>query len=134
MLANDSTPITGQTLTITAVTQGSQGGTVAIAAGGGSVTYTPAAASWATRRSPTRSAAATGTDQATVTMHVLEYTPRSISGNLNYFKTSLGGLKVDLVGTDDFGEPVNLDTNALADGSFSFDNLAPGDYSVYAPQ
>jgi uncharacterized repeat protein (TIGR01451 family)/uncharacterized protein (TIGR03382 family) len=43
VLANDSTaPDSGETLIVTAVTQGSQGGTVTIEDGGARVTYTPA--------------------------------------------------------------------------------------------
>ncbi len=92
VLSNDSVPTGGQPLTITAVTQGSQGGTVEIAADKGSVTYRPAAG-FKGDETFTYTAGTGGgaTDQATVTIHVLEYTPRNISGTLNYASALLGG-------------------------------------------
>lgn len=134
VLANDLTPISGQTLTITAVTQGSHG-TVSVASGGGSVTYTPAADFVGDDTFTYTISAGSATDQATVTVHVLGYTPRDISGVVNYVSTyRLGGLSVDLVGTDEAGTTVTRAMSANADGSFSFDDLAPGQYSVYAIQ
>ena len=55
------------------------------------------------------------TDQATVTIHVREYTPRSISGNVLTRTALLGGMKIDLTGTDEFAKPVALSTT-LAGG------------------
>ncbi len=135
VLANDLTPVGGQTPTITAVTQGSHG-TVSITAGGGSVSYTPAADYTGNDTFTYTVTAGNGaTSQATVTVRVLDYTPRSIEGYLAYNHVSrLGGLRVDLIGTAESGAAVTLNTNAAADGSFSFDGLAPGEYSVYALQ
>ena len=75
VLANDSiAPDTGETLTITAVTQGSQGGTVQIAADKGSVSYKPAAGYKGDETfTYTISDGNGGTDQATVTIHVLPF-------------------------------------------------------------
>lgn len=134
VLANDLTPISGQTLTITAATQGSHG-TVNVATGGGSVTYTPAADFVGDDTFTYTISAGSATDQATVTVHVLGYTPRDISGVVNFISTyRLGGLGVDLVGTDEAGATVTRAMSTNADGSFSFDDLAPGQYSVYAIQ
>ena len=47
---------------------------------------------------------------------------------------SLGGMKIDLTGTDEFAKPVTLSTMSAADGTFVFNDLAPGNYSLYAIQ
>src|SRR5690606_23626181 len=68
------TPATGQALTITAVTQGSQGGTVTVAADKKSVSYSPAAGFQGDETfTYTVSAGTAGTDQATVTVHVVPF-------------------------------------------------------------
>ncbi len=136
VLANDSfAPDTGETLTITAVTPGTKGGSVQIATGSKSVTYTPATGYKGDETfTYTISDGNGGTAQATVTIRVLEYTPRSISGNVMTHMASLGGMRIDLTGTDEFAKPVTLSTTSLADGTYSFRDLAPGDYSVFAIQ
>jgi len=135
VLANDLTPAAGQTLTITGVTQGSQGGTVTLATDGLSVSYQPATDFTGDDTFTYTVQAGDGaTDQATVTVQVLAYTPRSISGHLEYYDSRLGGLKVDLIGTDESGTAVTKNLSTWADGSFSFKDLAPGQYSVYAVQ
>ena len=44
-------------------------------------------------------------------------------------ESPIPGTQVTLTGTDDLGNPVNQSTNTLADGSYYFGNLRPGDYS-----
>ncbi len=136
VLGNDAfAPDTGETLTITAVTQGTQQGVVQIAANSRSVTYQPKAGYKGDETfTYTISDGNGGTAQATVTIHVLEYTPRSISGNVATRFTALGGMKIDLTGTDEFSNAVTMSTHSLADGTFAFDDMAPGNYSLYAIQ
>jgi hypothetical protein len=71
VLANDSiAPDVGETLTITAVTQGANG-SVAITGGGSAVSYTPSANFWGTDQfTYTVSDGNGGTDTATVTVNV----------------------------------------------------------------
>ncbi len=70
VLTNDLL-ITGTTLTVTAVTQPASGGSVAIANGGGSVTFTPAAGfSGTTQFTYTASNGLGNSDTATVTVNV----------------------------------------------------------------
>lgn len=136
VLSNDTiAPDVGETLTITAVTQGTQGGSVQIAADQRSVTYTPVAGYEGTETfTYTISDGNGGTDQATVTVRVLEYTPRSISGVVAANGAQLGGMPIDLVGTDEFGNAITRNTVSLADGTFSFSELAPGNYTVHTIQ
>ncbi len=136
VLANDSiAPDAGETLTITAVTQGTQNGTVLLAADSRSVTYKPADGYKGDETfTYTISDGNGGTATATVTIHVLEYTPRSVSGNVMTTRAALGGMKIDLTGTDEFAKPVTLSTLSEADGTFVFHDLAPGSYSLYAIQ
>jgi hypothetical protein len=42
----------------------------------------------------------------------------------------LGGVTINLTGTDDRGDPVSLSQQTAADGSYSFGNLRPGNYSL----
>jgi cyclophilin family peptidyl-prolyl cis-trans isomerase len=136
VLSNDTIlPDVGETLTITAVTQGTQGGSVQIAAGQQSITYTPVAGYVGTETfTYTVSDGNGGTDQATVTVRVLEYTPRSISGYVGANGDLLGGMAIDLVGTDEFANPVTRSTVSRADGTFTFNDLAPGNYTVHTIQ
>jgi cyclophilin family peptidyl-prolyl cis-trans isomerase len=136
VLANDTIlPDVGETLTITAVTQGTQGGSVQIAADLRRLTYTPAAGFEGNETfTYTVSDGNGGTDQATVTIRVLEYTPRSVSGYVGANGTSLGGMTMNLVGSDEFANAVSRSTVSLADGTFAFDDLAPGSYTLHTIQ
>jgi hypothetical protein len=68
----------------------------------------------------------------------------SIAGNVYYDANNDGvfqntespipGTQVTLTGTDDLGNPVNQSTNTLADGSYYFGNLRPGDYKLTESQ
>ena len=79
------------------------------------------------------------TDDGVIVVDVKDFVPSSISGVVYGEETSnttidpnerfLGGVAVRLQGTA-LGEPVDITTYTLADGSYSFDNLAPGNYRV----
>ncbi|MDO9226346.1 MAG: SdrD B-like domain-containing protein [Pseudomonadota bacterium] len=49
-------------------------------------------------------------------------------------ETAIPGATVTLTGTDDLGNPVSASTTTAADGSYSFDNLRPGSYTVTETQ
>lgn len=136
VLANDSIlPDVGETLTITAVTQPTQGGSVQIAVDGLSVTYQPAAGFEGNDTfTYTISDGNGGTDQATVTVRVLQYTPRSLSGSVKANGAPLGGMTIDLVGSDDFDNPVTRRAITRPDGTFAIADLAPGEYTVHTIQ
>jgi hypothetical protein len=75
----------------------------------------------------------------TINVDVKDFVPSSISGvvygeetgntNIDDNERFLSGVAVRLQGTA-LGEPVDVTTYTLADGSYSFDNLAPGNYRV----
>ncbi len=44
------------------------------------------------------------------------------------------GVTITLTGTDDLGNPVNLITTTAADGTYSFNNLRPGTYTITESQ
>jgi len=48
-------------------------------------------------------------------------------------ETGLGGVTLVLTGTDDLGQPVNITVVTGADGSYSFNNLRPGNYVITQP-
>lgn len=82
VLANDSiTPDAGETLTITALGATSAGGTVTIAQGGGSVTYTPATGFTGTETFTytIRDGALTATATATVTVESIDDPPTAVA-------------------------------------------------------
>ena len=136
VLANDTfDPHFGQTLTIVAVTQGSQGGTMQVAADKRSVLYTPVAGFTGTETFTYTiddgSGEQSSTDQATVTISVLEYTPRSIGGLVSANGFSLGGMTIDLLRPDESSNTIFKSTVSLADGTYAFSDLAPGSYRVH---
>ncbi len=73
-----------------------------------------------------------------------EILPASIAGNVYYDANNDGvfqntespipGTRVTLTGTDDLGNAVNTSTNTLADGSYFFGDLRPGDYKLTETQ
>ncbi len=138
VLANDTIePDTGETLIITAVTQGSQGGTIAIAQDGKTVIYTQSTNAslpdtYTETFTYTIDDGSGETDVATVTVTVRPYVPRNISGNVIYAAVprAIGGLNVNLDGTDDFDASVALSYMTMADGSYTFADLAPGNYTI----
>lgn len=132
---DDDAPDEGETLTITSVTQGNQGGTVTIVSNGTALEYTSAAGFEGTETfTYTISDGNGGTDTATVTVVVLEYVPRAVSGNLvlafDNGQSGLGGISIRLHGTDDFGNAVDVTTRTRINGSYHFGDLPPGNYQV----
>lgn len=45
----------------------------------------------------------------------------------------IGGVKITLTGTDDLGNAVSLETTTATDGTFSFEGLRPGTYTLTEP-
>jgi large repetitive protein len=138
VLENDTIfPDVGETLTIVAVTQGSQGGTVTIAAGGQAVLYTPSANTslpdtYTETFTYTISDGSDETDTATVTIQIRPYTARDIGGTVMYSASTLGigGLAVNLQGVDNFNGPVAATSQTMGDGTYKFTDLAPGSYQL----
>lgn len=149
-LANDSTgPAneSGQTLTIIEVfTLPGTRGTVTLN-NDGTITYVPQADfigidsfGYRIRDNGTTNGSADPLEATgTINVDVKDFIPSSISGVVYGEETGnttidnnerfLSGVPIRLVGTA-LGEPVNITTYTLADGSYSFDNLAPGNYRV----
>ena len=73
-----------------------------------------------------------------------ELTPASLAGSVyvdgdndgvrDGGESGIAGATVDLTGTDDLGNPVSSTTTAAADGTYSFTNLRPGDYTITETQ
>ncbi len=150
LLTNDTagpTDESGQTpLTITAVS-GAVNGTVSLNTTTGIITFTPAAnfSGAASFQYTVRDSGPTGgtnvnTGTGTVNVTVRDFVPTSISGRvwvddthdgiINSNERKLGGVEVILTGNA-LGVPIAQRSYiTLADGSYHFDNLAPGQYVV----
>jgi large repetitive protein len=106
VLANDSaSPDTGETLTVSAVTQGNQGGTLQLGAGGSSVRYTPAPNFEGTETfSYTLSDGKGGTAQATATVTVTHtnHNPVATADTLTVVEDS-GATTVNVLANDNDG-------------------------------
>jgi len=141
VLSNDFDVDPGDTFTITSVTQPPSGsGTLAIASGAKSLTYTAPSNTFAGQFTFTYTITdSTGlTDTATVNLTVRSFTPRSISGKVKNAQTGdtalqFQGVQLSLVGTSLTGTEVNQNATIAADGSFQFANLAPGEYRLTRP-
>ena len=148
VLANDTfAPDAGETLTITAVgfngTGGAtqQNGTVAIAADGKSVLYTPAAGfTGADSYSYTISDGNGGTDTANVAVNVIHAVPTDISGTVWFdadrdlvvdaTERRVASVEIRVLGTDIGGSPVDFTVQTDINGFYLIDNLAPGSYTI----
>ncbi len=139
VLTNDVNPDTGETLTITAVTQPPTGkGTIAIAADGKSLIYTSPSTSFEGTFSftYTLSDGSTLTDTATVNVTAQAFTPRTIGGEVVVATANgssaggFGGVNLQLVGTNYAGQSVTQVATVAPDGSYAYSNLAPGEYSI----
>lgn len=147
LLANDSpgpANESAQTLSITSVS-GAVNGTVALV--GGQIVFTPAAnfsgaASFqyvVTDNGQTNGVNDFKTASGTVTVNVQDFRPSTLTGLVYVDETNdgvkqaaertLGGVTVNLTGTA-LSQAVSRTYITLADGTYSFGNLAPGVYSV----
>ena len=137
VLTNDTNPDTGETLTITAVTQPPSGqGTLAISSDSKSLIYTSPSSTFegTFTFSYTLSDGNSLTDTATVTVTAQSYTPRTIGGEVMIGNGSstggIGGVTLQLSGTTYANNAVNLSTVVQPDGSYAYSNLAPGNYTI----
>lgn len=150
LLANDSrgpADEAGQILTITAVTAtANTNGTVRLNTDG-TITYTPdadftgpASFQYTLMDSGSGVAPNVNTSTGTVNVSVEEFLPSTIAGRAWIDETNdgvidaaerfLGGVHVTLTGTS-LGQTIQPQTlMTLADGSYSFDGLGPGSYTV----
>ncbi|MBX3420123.1 MAG: tandem-95 repeat protein [Pirellulaceae bacterium] len=137
VLTNDFDVDTGDTFTITSVTQPAAGtGTVVISNNGRSISYTPPTNSFegTATFSYTITDSTNRTDSASVTLTVRNFMPRSISGKVMFDQATsfyvLSSAPLQLTGTSLTGSTVNTTATIANDGSFSFSNLAPGQYQL----
>jgi hypothetical protein len=80
------------------------------------------------------------TSTATVNITVQDFIPSELGGvvfiDLNGngitdgLESGLGNIEINLTGTSTGGQAVTMSTRTLADGSYLFENLAPGDYKI----
>jgi cyclophilin family peptidyl-prolyl cis-trans isomerase len=146
VLANDTIePDEDEELVITNATVPAAAGTVEVINNGQRIRYTPA-------EGFTGDAVITytindgdaGTDEATATVTIRDFVPSSLAGFV-YFdrdddgvfdsaEAPIGGVTITLAGTDDFGESVNRTAVTAANGSYLFDDLAPGSYTITQTQ
>jgi cyclophilin family peptidyl-prolyl cis-trans isomerase len=143
VLPNDSSqPDTGETLTVTAVSEGSADGTITIATNG-EVQYTPAANFAGTETfTYTISDGNGGEATATVTVTVENFVAGGIKGTVfvdsegvpKANSSGLSGVVLMLTGTNNLGETVNLTASTNAAGEYSFANVSPGNYTVTQEQ
>lgn len=148
VLANDNfAPDVNETLTITHVqgTAGSattdQGGSIAIAANGKSLLYTPAAGFVGNDAyTYTISDGNGGSDTATVTVNVIAPVPTDITGTvyidsdndsvIDAAERRLAGVEITLQGTDFLGGPVNVTVQTDINGQYVLPAVLPGSYTV----
>lgn len=145
VLTNDlAAPDPAEVFTITAVTQPSHGA-VTISADGKFVIFTPTAdytgpdSFTYTMRDP---GGLTATATASVT--VQDFIPSSLAGQvfvdmngsgiLDGLESGLGNVEIRLTGTATGGQAVSRTTRTLADGSYLFSTLAPGNYQITQTQ
>lgn len=139
VLSNDTTGVdpTTEVLIVSAVTQGTAGGTITINEGGGSVKYTPANNFTGTDTFTYTVRDPGGlTATATVTVTVQNFAPSSLGGFV--FKNGntgpLPGVLITLTGTDTNSAAVSRTATTGVDGSYLFDNLIPGTYKIKQTQ
>jgi hypothetical protein len=144
VLANDTDP-DGDDLKVTAVTQGSQGGVVAIGTNGANVTYKPASGFTGTETFTYTITDEGGvTKTATVTMTVTASTSTGVISGFVYFdadndgvkdtgETGVPGVLITLTSTSS-GTNVTRTAITKNDGSYSFAALPAGTYKVVESQ
>jgi hypothetical protein len=84
------------------------------------------------------------TSTATVNLTVRDFLPsvlggrvfidRDNDGTVDANETGIGGVEIKLTGTATSGSPVNLTVNSAADGSYKFENLPPGSFTIQQTQ
>ncbi|HZN35961.1 MAG TPA: Ig-like domain-containing protein [Pirellulaceae bacterium] len=146
VLANDSSaPDPTENLVIDSITQ-PQHGTLTIIDGGKKVSYTPTAG-YTGPDSFTyvvRDPGGLLTEPATANITVQEFAPSTLSGFV-YFDVDndgqhdaaelpLSGVTITLTGTTINSQSVNVTVKTLHDGSYAFENLAPGNYTLKQTQ
>ena len=140
VLFNDEiTPDVGETLSISAVGTASNGGT--IVNNGDTLTYSPAPDFFGPQETFTYTASDGngGFSTATVTIDIL-IPPSSVTGFVyvdsngdgakSPVEQVLGGVEVRIQGTDVLGAPVDRVTYTAGDGSYTFDGLIGGEYTL----
>jgi VCBS repeat-containing protein len=137
VLANDSSlPDPTENLTIESVTQPTNG-TVTISADGKRVIYTPSnnftGSDSFTYKIKDPSGAVS--QSATVNVNVADFVPSSLAGfvRLGSGDRPIAGVTVTLTATIN-NQPVSQTTTTAADGSYKFENLAPGTYTITQSQ
>ena len=140
VLDNDQTE-PGETLTITA-TGGNPTGTIAINGDGTAILYTPAIEAAGTTDTFTYmiSDGNGGTAEATVTVDIEDFTSSFFAGMVfqdinddgqhDEGERGIGGVTLILEGTDIANESVRMETRTALDGSYRFEGIAPGDYTI----
>ncbi len=141
VLANDLfAPDPAETFTITSVTQPAHG-TVTITNSGTRVTYTPTA-DYTGADSFTYTMQDAGGLSATATANVTvqDFIPSNLAGEVysdtngngtrDLSEAGLENVEVRLTGTAAGGQAVTLSARTIADGSYAFTSLAPGDYKL----
>ena len=145
VLANDvSSPDPTEAFTITQVTQGAHG-TVAISQDGTRIIFTPAADYTGpdtftyTMRDPGGL-----TSTATVNLTVRDFVPSALGGRVfidrdndgavDTNESGIGGVEIKLTGTATSGSPVNMTVSSAADGTYKFENLPPGNFTIQQTQ
>ncbi len=145
LTANDSPGAaneTSQVLTVTAVAARANTNGQVVLNTDGTITYTPTAgfsgsASFAYTLSDGQGGTATGTVNVTIQEFVPSaiegkvYSDDDADGQIDSNERRLGGVQVLLTGTTSQGTPITPQTQlTLADGSYSFKGLGPGNYQV----
>lgn len=150
VLTNDVNPDASETLTITAVTQPPTGqGTIAISSDSRSLIYTSPSTSFegTFTFTYTLSDGSSLTDTATVNVTARAFTPRTIGGEVVFRGAAsenrgagsenndldfiaVGGVALQLSGTDYADQPVAQSALVAPDGTFAYSNLAPGNYTI----
>jgi large repetitive protein len=133
VLANDTDPDTADNLVISSITQPETGkGTLAISGDQKTINYTPPSntfeGSFSFSYTVRDTAGLTSTTTANIT--VQRFTPRAIAGKVMLSNAGLKQIQVTLSGTTSSGTPITQTATSNSDGSFSFGELAPGNYKL----